>query len=157
LEQFNLKLILRRSAVKGEYDMRKLSPWQLWTLNFELLISIMGEVEPLVRAHGLEMKEFLLLSKLDEHPSPARLARALMTPKPTVTFLVKRVEAAGFVKRETQSEDLRRFHLSLTPSGRRAMEASREILDSAFAKRLARLTQAQRAELGRALERMAEP
>ena len=137
--------------------MRKLSPWQLWTLNFELLVSIMGEVEPLVRAHGLEMKEFLLLSKLDEHPSPAQLARALMTPKPTVTFLVKRVEAAGFVKRETQSQDLRRFHLTLTPPGRKAMEASREILDTAFAKRLARLTQAQRADLGRALERMTGP
>ena len=134
--------------------MRKTSPWQLWTLNFELLISIMGEVEPLVGAHGLEMKEFLLLSKLDEHPSPAQLARALMTPKPTVTFLVKRVEAAGFVKRDTQPDDLRRVHLSLTPSGRKAMEASREALDAAFARRLARLTPAQRAELGRALERM---
>jgi DNA-binding MarR family transcriptional regulator len=137
--------------------MRKTSPWQLWTLNLELVVSVMGEVEPLVRAHGLEMKEFLLLSKLDEHPSPAKLARALMTPKPTVTFLVKRVEAAGFVKRETQSEDLRRFRLTLTPSGRKAMEASRDVLDAAFAKRLARLTQAQRADLARALERMTGP
>ena len=136
--------------------MRKISPWQLWTLNFELLISIMTEVEPRVRAHGLEMKEFLLLSKVDEHPSPAQLARALMTPKPTVTFLVKRVEAAGFVKRETKPEDLRRFHLTLTPSGRKAMEASRDVLDAAFGKRLARLTQAQRADLARALARMTE-
>jgi DNA-binding MarR family transcriptional regulator len=136
--------------------MRKISPWQLWALNFELLISIMTEVEPRVRAHGLEMKEFLLLSKVDKHPSPAQLARALMTPKPTVTFLVKRVEAAGFVKRETKPEDLRRFHLTLTPSGRKAMEASRDVLDAAFAKRLARLTQAQRADLARALERMTE-
>jgi DNA-binding MarR family transcriptional regulator len=145
-----------RLTVKGEHDMRKTSPWQLWTLNFELLISIMAEVEPRVRAQGLEMKEFLLLSKVDEHPSPAQLARALMTPKPTVTFLVKRVEAAGFVKRETKPEDLRRFHLTLTPSGRKAMEASRDVLDAAFARRLARLTQAQRADLGRALERMTE-
>jgi DNA-binding MarR family transcriptional regulator len=53
------------------------------------------------------MKEFLLLSKLSEHPSPAQLARALMTPKPAVTFPVKRVEAAGFFKRETQSQNLR--------------------------------------------------
>ena len=110
-----------------------------------------------MRAHGLEMKEFLLLSKVDAHPSPARLARALMTPKPTVTFLVKRVEAAGYVKRETESDDLRRFRLTLTPSGRKAMEASRDVLDAAFARRLARLTQAQRADLTRSLERMTAP
>ena len=137
--------------------MRKTSPWQLWMLNFELLVSVMDEVEPLVRAHGLEMKEFLLLSKVDAHPSPARLARALVTPKPTVTFLVKRVEAAGYVKRETESDDLRRFRLTLTPPGRKAMEASRDVLDAAFARRLARLTQAQRADLARALERMTAP
>lgn len=137
--------------------MRKTSPWQLWTLNFEVLVSVMVGVEPHVRAHGLEMKEFLLLSKIDAHPSPAGLARALMTPKPTVTFLVKRVVAAGYVKRETQAEDLRRFRLTLTPTGRKAMEASRDVLDAAFGRRLARLTQAQRAGLTRALERMAEP
>jgi DNA-binding MarR family transcriptional regulator len=58
------------------------------------------------------------------------------------------------LKRETQAEDLRRFRLTLTPSGRKAMEASRALLDAAFAKRLARLTQAQRADLTRALECM---
>lgn len=136
--------------------MRRTSPWQLWTLNFELLMSVMQEVEPLVQAHGLEMKEFFLLSKLDAHPNPADLARALLMPKPSVTFMVKRMEAAGYVKRAMQPDDLRRFRLTLTPSGRKAMEAAREILDEAFGRRLARLTQAQRAELMSALERMAE-
>jgi DNA-binding MarR family transcriptional regulator len=78
----------------------------------------------------------------------------MMTPKPTVTFLVKRMEAAGYIKREMQTDDLRRFHLTLTPSGRRAMEAAREIFDEEFGRRLARLTQAQRAELLRIFERL---
>ena len=137
--------------------MRKASPWQMWTLNFELLTSVLAEVEPQVQEHGLGMKEFFLLSKLDEHPNPADLARALLTPRPTVTFMVKRMEAAGYVRRSMQPEDLRRFRLTLTPSGRKAMEAARQILDEAFGRRLARLTLAQRAELMRALERMAEP
>jgi DNA-binding MarR family transcriptional regulator len=136
--------------------MPKASPWQLWTLNFELLMSVLAEVEPQVQEHGLEMKEFFLLSKLDQHPNPADLARALLTPKPTVTFMVKRMEAAGHIRRAMQPEDLRRFRLTLTPSGRKAMEAARQILDQAFGRRLARLTVAQRAELMRALERMAE-
>jgi DNA-binding MarR family transcriptional regulator len=134
--------------------MPKISPWQVWTLNFEALMSVLAEVEPQVREHGLEMKEFFLLSKLDEYPNPADLARAMLTPKPTVTFLVKRMEAAGFVRRAVQPDDLRRFRLTLTPSGRKAMEAAKQILDEAFGRRLARLTQAQRAELVRALERM---
>jgi DNA-binding MarR family transcriptional regulator len=135
--------------------MRTASAWQIWTLNFELLTSVLAEVEPQVQGQGLEMKEFFLLSKLDQHPNPADLARALLMPKPTVTFMVKRMEAAGYVRRAMQPEDLRRFRLTLTPPGRKAMEAARHILDQAFGRRLARLTLAQRAELMRALERMA--
>jgi DNA-binding MarR family transcriptional regulator len=135
--------------------MPKLSPWALWTLNFQLSMAVMAEVAPRVRALKLEMKEFFLLAELDEHPSPAELARALMTPKPSVTFMVKRMEAAGYVKRELEPNDLRRFRLTLTAAGRKAMERARDILDGAFGQRLALLTQAQRAELQRLLEKMA--
>ncbi|MDC0712875.1 MarR family transcriptional regulator [Stigmatella sp. ncwal1] len=134
--------------------VRKVSSWALWTLNFEFSMSILVEVEPQVREHGLEMKELFLLDKLDEHPNPAALARALLTPKPSITFMVKRMEAAGFIRRETQADDLRRFRLTLTPSGRKAMEATRALLDEACERRLARLTQAERSELARLLERL---
>jgi DNA-binding MarR family transcriptional regulator len=135
--------------------MRKISPWTLWTLNLKVMASLMAEVAPRIRALRLEMKEFLLLSKLDEHPNPADLARALVTPKPSVTFMVKRMEALGYLRRELQSDDLRRFRLTLTPSGRRAMESAREIFDEEFGRRLSRLTQAQRVQLMRLFERMA--
>jgi MarR family transcriptional regulator, temperature-dependent positive regulator of motility len=134
--------------------VRKMSSWALWTLNLEMSMSMLAEVEPRVREHGLEMKELLLLDKLDEHPNPASLARALLTPKPTITFMVKRMEAAGFIRRETPADDLRRFHLTLTPSGRKAMEAARALLDEAFERRLGRLTQAERSDLARLLERL---
>src|SRR5712692_1147755 len=138
-----------------EVEMRKISPWALWTLNLKVMTSLMADVAPRIRALRLEMKEFLLLSKLDEHPNPADLARALITPKPSVTFMVKRMEAAGYLRRELQPDDLRRFRLTLTPSGRRAMENAREIFDEEFGRRLSRLTQAQRVELMRIFERMA--
>jgi DNA-binding MarR family transcriptional regulator len=136
--------------------MAKPSPSELWTLNFELSMAVMAEVEPEVRGLGLEMKELFLLGKLDEHPHPADLARALITPKPSITFMVKRMEAAGFVARETEVDDLRRFRLTLTRSGRRAMEAARAILDEAFGRRLARLSAGERAELLRILLRLSE-
>jgi DNA-binding MarR family transcriptional regulator len=135
--------------------MRKISPWTLWTLNLKVMTSLMADVAPRIRALRLEMKEFLLLSKLDEHPNPAELARALVTPKPSVTFMVKRMEALGYLRRELQPDDLRRFRLTLTPSGRRAMESAREIFDEEFGRRLSRLTQAQRVQLMRIFERMA--
>jgi DNA-binding MarR family transcriptional regulator len=135
--------------------MRKISPWALWTLNLQVMTSLMAEVAPRIRALRLEIKEFLLLSKLDENPNPADLARALTTPKPSVTFMVKRLEALGYVRREMQRDDLRRFRLTLTPSGRSAMESAREIFDQEFGRRLSRLTRAQRVEWMRILERMA--
>ena len=135
--------------------MRKVSPWTLWTLNFQVMTSLLADVAPRLRALRLEVKEFLLLSKLDEHPNPADLARALVTPKPSVTFMVKRMEALGYLRRELQPDDLRRFRLTLTPSGRSAMESAREIFDEEFGRRLSRLTQAQRVELMRIFERMA--
>jgi len=143
-------------SVKGnEADMRKISPWTLWTLNFQVMTSLMVEVAPRLRELRLEIKEFLLLSKLDEHPNPADLARALVMPKPSVTFMVKRMEALGYLRRELQPDDLRRFRLTLTPSGRSAMERAREIFDQEFGRRLSRLTQAQRVELMRIFERLA--
>ena len=145
------------TVVKREREeMAKPSPSELWTLNFELSMAVMAEVEPEVRELGLEMKELFLLGKLDEHPHPADLARALITPKPSITFMVKRMEAAGFVARETEVDDLRRFRLTLTRSGRRVMEAARAILDEAFGRRLARLTAGERAELLRILLRLSE-
>jgi DNA-binding MarR family transcriptional regulator len=136
--------------------MGKPSPWELWTLNFEMTMAFMAEVEPEVREQGLEMKEFFLLGKLDDHPHPADLARALLTPKPSITFMVKRMEEAGFVQRQTEADDLRRFRLTLTRSGRKAMEAARAIIDEAFGRRLARLATGERAELGRILARLSE-
>jgi DNA-binding MarR family transcriptional regulator len=136
--------------------MHKPSPWELWTLNFQLSMSVMTEVAPHIRALKLEMKEFFLLSALDAHPNPAALARALLLPKPSVTFMIKRMEAAGYVRRELQSADLRKFHLTLTASGRRAMEKARAILDEAFGERLTRLTTAQRSELAKLLQRLSK-
>lgn len=135
--------------------MGKPSAWDIWTLNFELSMSVMVEVEADVREHGLEMKELFLLGKLDDYPHPADLARALLLPKPSITFMVKRMEAAGFVQRETVVGDLRRFRLTLTPPGRKALERARAILDHAFARRLARLSASERAELARTLARLA--
>jgi DNA-binding MarR family transcriptional regulator len=132
----------------------KIDPAQLWALNYRMTISVMVGVAPAIRKLDLEMKELFLLASLDEFPHPADLARELLMPKPTVTVLVKRLEAAGFVRREIDAADLRRHHLRLTAAGRKAMTRGQALLSSAFGERLARLTGAQQAELRALIEKM---
>lgn len=135
---------------------RRTSPSELWTLNYRLLGAVMVEVVPKIRALNLETKEYFLLSEVGEHPNPAELARVLMLPKPSVTFMVKRLESAGYLRRELQTDDLRRFYLTLTPTGKDAMMKAREIFNETFGHRLSRLTVAQQAELTKLLQLMAD-
>ena len=134
--------------------MAKIDLTKLWALNYRLVASVILEVAPAVRALGLEIKELLLLSELDTHPHPAALADVLLIPKPSVTLYVKRLEEAGFVKREIDNADLRRHKLSLTSEGRKAMTRGMALLADAFGGRLGRLTGAQQAELKALIEKL---
>ena len=109
-------------------------------------------VAPDIGALGLETKELFLLAEVDEHPYPAELAVTLSMPKPTVTVYLKRLEAAGFVRREIDPADLRRHRLLLTPAGRQATKDGLALLSDAFSKRLQRLTLTQQKELKSLLE-----
>jgi DNA-binding MarR family transcriptional regulator len=88
------------------------------------------------------------------HPHPAELAGVLSMPKPTVTMYVKRLEAAGFLRREIDGADLRRHRLILTPEGRKTMARGLALLSKAFGARLARLNSAQQSELATLLEKL---
>jgi DNA-binding MarR family transcriptional regulator len=132
----------------------KIDITKVWTLNYRLVASVIGEVAPALHELGIEVKELFLLAELDAHPHPAALAKALLIPKPSVTVYVKRLEAAVLVKREIDSADLRRHKLSLTPEGRKVMARGLALLSEAFGQRLGRLTATQQAELKSLLEKL---
>jgi DNA-binding MarR family transcriptional regulator len=134
--------------------MARIDPARIWSLNYRLLTSVIASVEPDIAALGLETKELFLLAEVDEHPHPAELASTLLMPKATVTLYVKRLEAAGLLRREIDSGDLRRHRLTLTPAGRKAMTRGLAFLSDAFGARLARLSAAQKAELTTLLEKL---
>jgi MarR family transcriptional regulator, temperature-dependent positive regulator of motility len=67
---------------------------------------------------------------------------------------LKRLEAAGFVRREIDPADLRRHRLLLTPAGRQVAADGLALLSAEFDKRLGRLTVAQQKELKGLLERI---
>jgi MarR family transcriptional regulator, organic hydroperoxide resistance regulator len=134
--------------------MSKIDPAKIWSLSYRLLMSVISHVTPDIVRLGLETKELFVLAALEEHPYPAELAATLSMPKPTVTVYVKRLEAAGFVSREIDAEDLRRHRLRLTPAGRKVMNQGLALLSDAFGERLGRLSAAQQEELRRLLEKM---
>jgi DNA-binding MarR family transcriptional regulator len=134
--------------------MAKIDVTKIWSLNYRLVMSVIAEVAAALQDQGIEVKELFLLAELDVHPHPAALAQALLMPKPSVTVYVKRLEAAGFVRREIDSADLRRHKLSLTPEGRKAMTRGLALLAHAMGRRLGRLTAAQQTELKTLLEKL---
>jgi DNA-binding MarR family transcriptional regulator len=134
--------------------MAKIDPAKIWSLNYRLLMSAITSVAPDIAALGLETKELFLLAEVDEHPHPAELAATLCMPKPTVTVNVKRLEAAGFLRREIDASDLRRHRLLLTPAGRKVMTHGLALLSKTFGGRLARLSAAKQAELKALLEEL---
>ena len=127
---------------------------KIWSLHYRLIVSVITGVTAEVSALGVDPKELLLLAAVDDHPHPAELAADLCMPKPTVTAMVKRLEADGFLTREIDPADLRRHRLSLTASGRKATARGLAILYGAFGERLSRLGASEQAALHAMLEKM---
>lgn len=134
--------------------MPKNNVGKIWALNYRLLMSVIADVTPDINELGLETKELFLLAEVDSNPHPAELACVLSMPKPTVTTYIKRLEAAGFLRREINAADLRRHRLTLTPEGRKAMTNGFALLSKAFDARLGRLSSTQQAEFATMLEKL---
>jgi DNA-binding MarR family transcriptional regulator len=127
---------------------------KIWSLNYQLLLSVISSVEADITELGLDSKELFLLAEIDEHPFPAQLAATMSMPKATVTLYLKRLEAGGFISREIDPGDLRRHRLELTSTGRQAAKDGLALLSDAFSKRLERLSRAQQKELKSLLEQI---
>ncbi len=137
--------------------MAKMDVGKIWSLNYRLLMAVIASVAPEITKLGLEAKELFVLAEVDAHPHPAELAGVLSMPKPTVTIYIKRLEAAGFLRREIDGADLRRHRLLLTAEGRKTMTRGLSLVSKAFSARLARLNPAQQSELAALLEKLIHP
>jgi DNA-binding MarR family transcriptional regulator len=136
--------------------MAKHDAIKIWALNYRLLSSVLAEVADDVGALGIEVKELFVLAEIEErHAHPASLAARLSMPKPTITLYLKRLEAAGLVRREIDATDHRRHRLQTTPAGKKVMTRGLALLSDAFEARLAHLTAPEQKELEALLEKMA--
>lgn len=116
-------------------------PWKVFHGNVALVHSVLDEAGPELERVGLaDGKALFLLLAAESDPYPAEIARRLLLPKPTVTFLIKRAEAAGHLTRSPDPDDLRRVRLKLTRRGRSAAREGQSALEGIFEKRLTCLT-----------------
>lgn len=134
--------------------MPKIDPLKLWTLNYRLITGVIEAVVPPIEQLGVEIKELFVLAEIDEHPHPAELAVRLSMPKPSITVYLKKLEAAGLVRREIDPGDLRKHKIQLTAAGRKVTARGLGLLSEGFSVRLGRLSQAEQAELKALFEKM---
>ncbi len=78
--------------------------------------------EQVVREAGfsdLSMRQitFLELVQRMANPTPGELARELKVSKPSVSALIERLEAAGYIRKVESDGDRRSYHLHLTEKG----------------------------------------
>lgn len=89
------------------------------------------QVELALAAIDLTLPQFRVLSLLAQGADrPSRLAARLDVRRPTVTAVVDGLEARGLVARTAGDEDRRRVTHSLTPAGRRLLEAADQAADA---------------------------
>jgi DNA-binding MarR family transcriptional regulator len=88
--------------------------------------TVIGLYRPLLEPLGLTHPQYLVMLALwQESPrSVKNLSAALSLEPATLSPLLKRLEAAGYVTRERSSSDERMLDLTLTPAGRALREVA---------------------------------
>jgi DNA-binding MarR family transcriptional regulator len=117
-----------------------IDPWEVLQMNIRFYEGIMGEAEEALAQLNLDVKSFFLLASVEECKYPAELAQRCLLPKPTVTFLVKKLEKNCYVERKSVKGDLRKFELLLTQQGVEVLDKGRAIVTESFEGYLKKLT-----------------
>jgi len=131
-------------------------PWTVLTRIWKLSREIREETLPHLETLGLAPTDPWLLSEIDRHHYPTEAVRIMQMPAPTVSQMLKRLEADGLVARSLDSSDLRRYRFELTEKGKRLLEGSQKYMLAAMERRLNRLSPEQRRQFVELLDILAQ-
>lgn len=130
--------------------------WELLARIWRLQRLLKEEAEAGLKARGISGLEAWLLRVLKHHPHPTEAARRMGLPLPTVSHMVRRLEAQGLLLRAREEGDLRRYRLLLTPKGEAALEEAERLFAEALRRHLKRLDGEEEALLLKLLDRLLE-
>lgn len=111
----------------------------------------------LATATGLTPSQLLVLREIAMRKSatPGAIAQALQFSQATITAIVDRLEALGFVQRQRSERDKRQFHLNILPGGKAALADAPDPLQMIFTERFIALPAWEQAMILAAVERLA--
>jgi DNA-binding MarR family transcriptional regulator len=120
---------------------------------------LMAELEPILRAHGLNGADLDVLAALRRagEPfslTPTELSRSLMVGSGTVSHRLERLERRGLLRRRASRDDRRSVRVELTQRGRRVVDAAVSELVETEARLLRGLPAREREQLERLLRRL---
>lgn len=117
---------------------------------------VIGLYRPLLRPMGLTHPQYLVMLALWRHEplSVKELSELLHLDPGTLSPLLKRLQALGYLNRERDSRDERALRVTLTPAGR-ALRAEAERIPPAIVARLG-MSPAELQDLHRTLTRVIE-
>ena len=147
------KIVLNGTTVlsSGNSNMR---PWELLLRNANVLQSVLEKAEPELSLLELDARRLFILCMVEANAFPADLARVLSLPKPSITFLIKKLEESGYLRRQGEKGDLRRYRLTITPAGIKARDNGAEAVNRIFGACLNSLSAADQATLSRILDQL---
>ncbi|MBC7168520.1 MarR family transcriptional regulator [Phenylobacterium sp.] len=110
----------------------------------------------LTRATGLTPSQLIVLQIVARagEPGAGAIAEAARLSQATVTALLDKLEARGFIVRQKTSADRRRISVALTAEGRKALAETPDLLQDRFAARFSKLADWEQASIIAALERV---
>lgn len=111
----------------------------------------------LATATGLTPSQWLVLHEIDarKQARPGGIAQSLQFNQATITTIVDRLVALGYVERERSDLDRRQFILTATTTGKTALANAPDLLQTTFTERFAKLPPWEQAMILAASERLA--
>lgn len=86
-------------------------------------------------SYGLATKDYLVLRVVQSGEAhPGGVAAYLNMPPASVSRVLERLEAKGYLERSVDAADHRRFNLAVTPEGERTADAIRDLMRKTLGK-----------------------
>ncbi len=106
--------------------------------------------------HRSQHHLLMMLSRSEEMPSQAELARRMEISPPAVTGLLARLEKDGYILRQEDNKDSRNRKVRLTNKGREILESTRMRFDGVDGAMLNGISEAEMKLFSELLKRMSE-